>query len=174
MKYIQIHTIHTCIFRYIHDMHMQVHWCTPYPISGSISGTISGVPISGHKVTRYRGQYRVPISGVPISGYNSHRYRSQYRTRYRVTSCAPRPQLAQCSWPMILAVTCGFSMWQSVYPGPSRMREPLRELEPWRACPTGSTSRPFHTVRFQGTRAYQRLCSVQSVCSVGSSIIALL
>ncbi len=60
--------------------------------------------------TWYWDQYRVPKSGVPISGYDSHRYwyRSQYpsRTRtlprYRVTEFAPQPQLALCSWLMIL------------------------------------------------------------------------
>ena len=47
----------------------------------------------GDMISRYRCQYRVPISGIPISGKDSHRYRIKYRTRYRVTKCAPPPEL---------------------------------------------------------------------------------
>ena len=67
--------------------------CHHIPDIGINIGINIGYHDIGDMISRYRCQYRVPISGIPISGKDSHRYRIKYRTRYRVTKCAPPPEL---------------------------------------------------------------------------------
>ena len=110
------------------------------PISGSMSGSISGIPIPTCTEYRYSAQYRVqyrvipdvgvdPISGIPMSrpatpdiGVNV------YSTGHR--SGGDSPGLHESHDEIILTVTVGFSMRRSSDPVPSRMLEPLHELEP--------------------------------------------
>ncbi len=87
---------------------------TVYPISGSISGPISGYPISGPATPDIGvhigyniGWYPISvsisdtISGAPISGFNNLRYCHQYWTQYWASNCqcAPSPQGVRSSWP---------------------------------------------------------------------------
>ncbi len=110
------------------------------PTSGSMSGSISGIPISACTEYRYRVQYRVqyrvipdigvdPISGIPISGPATPDIGvNVYSTGHR--SGGDSPGLHESHDEIILTVTVGFSMRQSADPVPSRMLEPLPKLEP--------------------------------------------
>ncbi len=74
---------------------------TVYPIWGSISGPISGYPISGPARLHFPISVSISdtISGVPISGFNNLRYRHQYRTLYRASNCQCAPPGMRSSWP---------------------------------------------------------------------------
>jgi hypothetical protein len=165
---------HTSIYR-------DIPWCTkssglvqvvgiPDAISVLISGPISGCPISGSTTTDIGVNIGYNIGWYPILVSIFRRYSDigSWVARYRCQCLRPdghrsgvdSPGLHQSHDEMFLTVTVGFSMRRSTDPMPSRMLEPLHELEPWRACPTESTSRPFRTVRTRYTRACQRFESV--------------
>ncbi len=142
-----------------------------YPISASISGSTSGIPISACTEYRYWVQYRVqyrvipdigvdPISGIPISGPATPDIGvNVYRDSTGRRSGGDSLGLHESHDEIILTVTVGFSMRRIAAGDPPIpcLQECLNlcmsSMMSW-ACPSESTSCPVRTVR-----SHELVCS---------------